>query len=177
MLSYLIPIEKTDLLKKNLLIINNINDGFSSYSNGIISCIDNNISNYEKEKLFINFFLELYNYYPNFFTDYYVNTLDSNGLKIVCDNLPSEDLLHLNSNCNFSNNIYFKISNKNIIPYLTRLSTRELCFCTFFIDNGITIWGNYNFNFPIFFKNNSSIKSIENLLSSNKLKIDSLIVK
>ncbi len=48
--------------------------------------------------------------------------------------------------------IYFRLT-KDIIPFITRLSTREVLFCTvYFTKYPFTIWGNYNKKFPCFYK-------------------------
>ena len=60
-------------------------------------------------------------------------------------------------------NIYFKLT-KESIPFITRLSTREILFSTiYFTKYPCTIWGNYNKSFPIFYHDNNDIQQYLNI--------------
>ena len=61
-----------------------------------------------------------------------------------------EDMLINNINIK-NDSVYYKVDNQKLIPFLVRLSTREIFFITFYFNKiPITIWGNYNMTFPCF---------------------------
>ena len=67
-------------------------------------------------------------------------------------------------------NIYFKLT-KESIPFITRLSTREILFSTiYFTKYPCTIWGNYNKSFPIFYHDNNDIQQYLNIKNEEQLK-------
>lgn len=168
------PILKNDLLNYTPLIFDNILIGFNNFPNGILCAKNNSLSLCEKENLFINFFNDLFDNSMNIFTDYYVNNLNEDGIKIIKNNLNTCDFNILKANIN-NNSDYFKIPNKTVINYITKLSTRELCFCTIYTDTKpISIWGNYNFKFPIFFSDRSLIDYYLKLANTHGLVIDSV---
>ena len=56
---------------------------------------------------------------------------------------------------------------QKLIPFLVRLSTREIFFITFYFNKiPITIWGNYNMEFPCFFENEKDMNFYKNLWSN-----------
>ena len=68
------------------------------------------------------------------------------------------------------NNNYYKINDKKLIKLLTKLCTRELYFITFyFYKNPVTIWGNYNLKFPLFYEDNTNIKDYIDISKINNL--------
>ena len=72
------------------------------------------------------------------------------------------------------NDMFFEISDKKYIKLLTKLCTRELFFITFYFTKGpVTIWGNYNLKFPLFYDKDNidegNIKNYFNIAKSNNL--------
>lgn len=165
-------VPKKEMLTYNSLIFNNILIGFNNFHNGILCCIDNSLSFKDKENLFINFFNDLLNTSEGLITDYHVNNLNTEGITIIKNNLSSIDINILESNLS-NNSLYFKIEAEPVMNYITKLSTRELCFCTIYTKNKpISIWGNYNFRFPIFFEKESYINYYINLAKKHNLDIE-----
>lgn len=96
--------------------------------------------NYDKDKIII---------------DFYKNKLDKDSIKLIENNLDIEEIKLFNEilNVGNENDIFFEISDKKYIRLLTKLCTRELFFITFYFTKGpITIWGNYNLKFPLFYR-------------------------
>ena len=141
---------------------NNISNGFNNYSNGILEA-EQNISIEEAEGRIIRFFeriLEL-NGEENSFIDFYYGQLSKEDKKRLKELLTTEDLEFINAieHCKFEESIYFYLS-KEMIPFITRLCTREVLFSTFYFTKiPCTIWGNYSIKFPCFFKDEHGMKS------------------
>lgn len=154
----------------------NINEGFHKYINGILEPKDKKYIH--KEEDFINFILEAF---------------EKNNKKVIIDfylkNLKSEELDNLIKSLNKNDkkifeeyfkesakeSIYFRIKSKSLIPFITRLSTQELFFCTFyFLEIPMTLWGNYNFKFPLFTKSKEALDFYETLFDREKLKISNI---
>ena len=86
--------------------------------------------------------------------DFYINKLSPEDKEKLISLISKEDRELLKSHLSLqpNNGVYYKLINKDLIPFLTRLNTRELFFVTFYFSNKpITIWGNYNMKFPCFF--------------------------
>lgn len=66
--------------------------------------------------------------------------------------------------------VYFKVLDKEIIELITKLNTRELFFCTvYFLDTPLTVWGNYNLEFPIFYKEEEGLETYKELIDKSGL--------
>lgn len=53
-----------------------------------------------------------------------------------------------------------------------KLSLREVFFSTFYmLDYEVTIWGNYNKKFPVFYKDNEAISIYEKIAKQTGLSI------
>lgn len=89
------------------------------------------------------------------YIDFYINKISEEDKINLLNLLSLEDkevFKELLGSTNHSG-VYFKLISKELIPFLTRLNTREAFFVTFyFINKPITIWGNYGMKFPCFFK-------------------------
>ena len=66
--------------------------------------------------------------------------------------------------------VYFKLIDKNLIPFFVRLNTKEVFFVTFYFNNRpITVWGNYNMKFPCFVNNDEDLEYYLQLASKLNL--------
>ena len=142
----LIPISNKEFKEKVTIRFNSINDGFNNYNNKTIE---------GNEEAFISFLQEAFelNGEDNSYVDFYYNVLNDED-KILLEEF--EKNYH-------EKNIYFKLT-KESIPFITRLSTREILFSTiYFTKYPCTIWGNYNKSFPIFYHNNNDIQQYLNI--------------
>lgn len=104
--------------------------------------------------------------------DFYKHRLNEESIKIIESNLniKEQELLHNILNEGDKDDIYFEIRDKNYIKLLVKLCTRELFFVTFyFTKDKLTIWGNYNLRFPIFYNKSSNINEYLEIAKSNDL--------
>ncbi len=157
---------------KNIITVrfNNIIEGFDNYKYIELSPV--NIEG-ENEENFIKAFEEFYDINEgSLIIDFYKNKMDYKSINFIKNNLSIEDNILFDKIINeiSDNNIYYKINNKNYIRLLTRLCTRELFFITFyFYKYPVTIWGNYNLKFPLFYEDNKYINEYIKIAQTNKL--------
>lgn len=155
------------------LRFNSILEGFNNYSYRHLTPI------YEKkflilEKNFINTlecFFDL-NHDNKIIVDFYKNRLNEDSIKILKDNLNYNEQILLDNILNegSKDDIFFEVNDKRYIALFTKLCTRELFFITFYFTKGpITIWGNYNLKFPLFYCNEYSIQEYLKIARDNDL--------
>ena len=154
----LIPISNKEFKEKVTIRFNSINDGFNNYNNKTIE---------GTEVAFISFLQEAFelNGAENSYVDFYYNVLNDEDKKKLKELINDEDkiLLEKFEKNYHEKNIYFKLT-KESIPFITRLSTREILFSTiYFTKYPCTIWGNYNKSFPIFYHDNNDIQQYLNI--------------
>ena len=123
------------------------------------------------EELYINFLKEIFNKDKALIIDFYKKNLSRESIKFIKENIEEEEYSLLDEIINTGSDdiIYFEIKNEKYLSLLTKLNTRELFFTTFyFYKSNITIWGNYNMKFPLFYEIEDNIKPyldiIKNLL-------------
>lgn len=174
---YITPITKEDFNYLVNIKFNNILEGFEVYNSKTLTSKDG-ISRKDGELNIINFIIDIY--YLNLSSeeggmiiDFYFNKLTSeqvNNLKVLLDD---QDKLILEDIINKSKDSEFLIINDpKIIPFFVRLCTREVFFITFYCRKfPLTIWGNYNLSFPMFYQEENTLKTYENLLVKNDIKI------
>ncbi|WP_294405168.1 hypothetical protein [uncultured Clostridium sp.] len=164
----LIPITLTHFRDNVSIRFNNILDGLNKFSNFTIdgTLIENS------EETIINYLTEIFKENDNeCYIDFYINRLDDCEINRLINLLPEEDKLFLHNIISINHNdIYYKITNKNLIPFFTRMNTRELFFVTlYFTKKPVTIWGNYDFKFPCFFNNSDILNHYYNMAEKYNL--------
>lgn len=125
---------------------NSINEGFNRFNHEILEG--------KSEAALIEYIENLYdeNGFDNFYVDLYFNRIDKSNEEQFIDALCEEDKsTYENIKKEYDDStVYYKID-KSLIPFITRLSTRELLFTTIYLTkSNKTIWGNYDMKFPIF---------------------------
>ena len=147
----LIPISNDEFRNKVAIRFNNILEGFDLFKNFTIEAKD--IENGENKIIeFVENIFEENN--CEAYVDFYINKLSSEDKEKLMSLVPNEDkeILELHLNAEPHDGVFYKLVNKSLIPFLVRLSTREVFFVTFYFTNKpITIWGNYDMKFPCFF--------------------------
>lgn len=144
----LYPINE-EIFKKSVKIrFDNINEGLERFNHEILEI--------KNENELIQYIENLYdeNGFDNFYVDLYLNRIDKNNENQFIDMLCEEDKsTYENVKKEYDNStVYYKID-KSLIPFITRLSTREVLFTTIYLTkNNKTIWGNYDMKFPIFYE-------------------------
>ena len=142
----------TDEFKGNVNIrFNNILEGFDLFKNFTLEA--NNIEDGENKIIqFVENTFEENN--CEAYVDFYINKISPEDNENLISLAPDEDkeILKLHLSAEPHDGVFYKLTNKDLIPFLVRLNTREIFFVTFyFTDRPITIWGNYNMKFPCFF--------------------------
>jgi hypothetical protein len=189
-----ITAEQFNMIRK--IKFNNIEEGFARYHNGILDIHEQALSmeesedasysvenyNLKHEECFINFMKSVYdsNKDEAVVIDFYLKDIDSIGILRILNYLDYNDKLILLDNLKKLDNksVYFLVEDADLIPFITKLSTRELLFCTFhFTAVPITIWGNYKLTFPMFFKDSKDIDFYKNIAKENNLFIRDIKVQ
>ncbi|MGL4774716.1 MAG: hypothetical protein ACRC2K_14225 [Clostridium sp.] len=169
MCNLLTQIPKEEFKKNVPISFNDINYGFTNFKS--LNLTHNLTSSQgDIENLFIKFFIKLYNISETCYVDFFLCNLSDEeiiNLKTLLSNEDNEILTSLLSNTKYTSP-YFKINDERIIPFLVRLSTREIFFTTFYFPH-ITIWGNYNLKFPLFYLEGSIINKISTLCNELNL--------
>lgn len=142
---------------------NNINEGFNNYKSAMLE--SKNLE--EAEENIIKFMEEviILNGEDNSFVDLYFSSLEEEDKERLIGLLEEKDKEILESIRDILQEdiIYFRLT-KEIIPFITRLSTREVLFCTvYFTKHPFTIWGNYNKKFPCFYNDDKILDLYNNI--------------
>ena len=157
---------------KNIINIkfNNILEGFDNYKYIELSPTTN--SNITEDN-FIKTFEEFYKINEgNLIIDFYKNNLNDDSINFIKDNLSIEDNILFDDIIKITkdNENYYKVNDEKYIKLFIRLCTRELFFITFyFYKDPVTIWGNYNLKFPLFYNENTGIEEYIKIAQINKL--------
>lgn len=150
----IIPISNEEFSNNVQIKFNNILDGFDNFKNFTLELNNEDAFISYIENIFLDNNSECY-------FDFYINKLSNNEIENIINLYKENDkktLLELIDLAKAHRKVYFKLTCKDLIPLLTRLSTREIFFVTFyFTKRPITIWGNYNMKFPCFTLDNETL--------------------
>lgn len=165
----LIPISNAEFKNKVTIRFNNILDGFDLFKSFTIE--GNNIEHGENKMIeFIEKIFEENN--CETYVDFYINKLSAEDKEKFISLVPDKDkeILKLHLSTKPHDGIFYKLTNKTLIPFLVRLNTREIFFVTFYFTNKpITIWGNYDLKFPCFFNTQEEFDFYYNMSKSSGL--------
>lgn len=151
------------------LKFNNILEGYNKFK--VIELYPNNKVK-DGEVAYISLIREIFEKDKALIIDFYKNNLSEESINFIKENIDLKDNILLNEilNKDSGDRIYFEIQNEKYLDLLTKLNTRELFFVTFyFYKSNITIWGNYNMKFPLFYENNDKIDEYLNIAKSKNL--------
>lgn len=162
----LIPISNDEFKNTVNIKFNNILDGFDLFKNFTIEA-NMKIDGEKKLIEFIKTIFEENN--SEAYVDFYLNKISDEDkeklISLICNE--DKELLKLHLNIKSHDGVFYKLTNKDLIPFLVRLNTRELFFVTFYFTNKpITIWGNYDMKFPCFFNKQEDLDFYYNLSKS-----------
>lgn len=155
---------------------NNILEGINLYYNYILEP-ELSLGESNKEEAYINFIRQCFISNKKFnknnplIIDCYISTLSTDEYESLLSFLNSKDkkvLKYMYENKSANN--YYYIFDEDILDTFVRLCTKELFFITFyFIGLEATIWGNYNFKFPIFYSDENIFSLYKELAYKNRL--------
>ena len=163
----LIPISTIDFNNTINIKFNNILDGFDFFKNftidGNVTCGEEKIITFI-EKIFEENIDDTY-------IDFYINRISSEDKSNLMNLISDNDKNTLREFMNITHDgVYFKLIDKNLIPFFVRLNTKEVFFVTFYFNNRpITVWGNYNMKFPCFDNNDEDLEYYLQLASKLNL--------
>ncbi|NME83564.1 hypothetical protein [Clostridium sp. SM-530-WT-3G] len=170
----LIPINTVEFKTNVNIKFNNILSGFDNFLNFTIDAKNIKDGEIKLITLIEKIFEENNN---ECYIDLYLNNLSEedkeNLLNLISDTYDNELLKEI---INLKHNTpYYKLKDKSLIPLLTKLNTREIFFVTFyFVKKTITIWGNYNLNFPCFFNTKNTLEEYLNLVNTFDFNIQNI---
>lgn len=167
----LIPISEKEFKERVKIKFNNVSEGFNRYDNKTLKAYNDNFFEINMLK-FLEEAVEL-NGVDNSYIDFYYNILsesDKNKFKEML-NCEDKDFIRNFEKNNNDNGIYFKLS-KEFIPFINRLNSREILFSTiYFTKESLTIWGNYNKKFPVFYLESRVLHKYEDLARKYDLEL------
>lgn len=164
-----IPVSSQEFKDKVNIRFNNILDGFDRFDK---FTIDGNLCTSKSEEQIIDFILYIFQENNNgCYIDFYLNRLNGTEINNLMNLIDSEYIPLFKSLIEMNHNdVYYKITDKALLPFFIKLNTRELFFVTFyFIDKPVTIWGNYNLKFPCFFNDSDILKKFLDKAEKNEL--------
>ncbi|MDZ5252418.1 hypothetical protein [Clostridium sp. LIBA-8841] len=174
-------ISEEDFKEKIHIRFNNILNGLDTYSNGLLEYGGKEKSFEEKEEDFINFFNELFELEEGeVIVDFYIKNLDKESKNRLLENLEGDDkeILKNHIESDDINSVFFECQSKELMSFITKLNTRELFFCTVYLRKvPMTIWGNYNLSFPMFFKEKDVLEIYKDLAKKNNLEVRGVVIK
>lgn len=163
-----IPVSLAEFKENVNIRFNNIIDGFETFKN---FTIDGTFTE-DSETCLIKFISHVFETNESeCYIDFYINKLNESEKKNLMSLIDEKDRTLLEYIIDMNHNdIYYKLTDKNLIPFFTKLNTKELFFVTFyFTKKPMTIWGNYNLKFPCFFNDSEAFNYFYN--SAKKLKL------
>lgn len=153
-------------------VVDDVDFGFENYISGILDVRDHQLTqeeagdiplgnlfdyNLKYEKRYLDFIQRVYeeNKESKNYLDCYLEKAESSGLLTLMDYLDYGDkIVFLDLLRKGIDSTPYLQLNSKILDTMVKFSTRELSFTTlFFTGRDITIWGNYDMAFPVFFKN------------------------
>lgn len=164
-------IKKSDFDRIIKIKFDNILDGFDKYNYIDLESVNENKSLIEDDFIkTLDGFFKLNE--GNLIIDFYKNKLNEESINFIKNNLDFDDRKLFDDLINFTNDedCFYKLNDNKYIKLLTKLCTRELFFITFyFYKYPITLWGNYNLKFPLFYDESTSISDYISIARINKL--------
>ena len=158
-------------VKENILYIEDINEGLKSFNNGILTLKSDETSVVN----FKNFLLELDN---ELIVDYYGNKINDIAFERMINVLEYEEKLYLKEiKEKYSEELFFYNIEEKFLEIILKLSLEEILFSSFYIKNEVTIWGNYNLSFTMFFERNNMLDIYRDLAKKHNLDVRGIVLK
>lgn len=166
----------------------NFDENFQNY-HGVFLDVFNHQLTFEEANEFLGYFENHNLKYEDRFINFMRNAYELNKhapivVEVYFDEISSVDIIRIlsildyrdkiifidlirNNQCNFH---FYLAMNEEIICLLTKLSTRELLFSTFFFTGAsMAVAGNFDLSFPIFFKDKSLFDSYVKMAKESEL--------
>lgn len=158
-------------IQNKILYIEDINEGLKSYNNGILILEIND----KGERNFAKFLLDMAEGIENILVDYYGNIINDVAFNRMIGSLDEEQKKYLIELRNKEDKeIFYSNVDGEFLEILISLSLNEILFSSFYLENQITIWGNYNGKFVFFLNEGLNFEKIQEIAKKNNLMIDDL---
>ncbi|MGL5417250.1 MAG: hypothetical protein ACRDAU_16400 [Clostridium sp.] len=148
---------------KNILYIEEIQYGLNNYTNALLNVDNAKISEIKE------FMKEIE---ENIVIDYYGNIIKENEFNLLVKELSKEEEKYLKElRASEETKVIFTEIEERLLDIAIKLSYEEILFSSFYLGKKITIWGNFNKEFVMFFEKDIDIEEIKILAKKYNLEI------
>lgn len=149
-----VKISMEEFKKKDIIHIDNIQEGFNKYPNLILEGTEEYVNNVIKKMVFENGL-------ENSYADFYYGRLDEDSKNKVKAALTEKEVMLIESLKLGSEDIFVKV-NFQLLEILLKLTASEVLFSSFYFTRyPCLVWGNYDKKYPVFFKNEFIMKRVK----------------
>ena len=140
-------------IKKNIIYIKNIQEGFNKYPNTIIEGTEEDVNNVIRRLINKNGI-------ENSYADFYYGKLDQEEKNRVRAVLNEKEIMLVESLNLSAKDIFIRL-NAELVEILLKLTASEILFSSFYFTKyPCLVWGNYGHRYPIFFKDELAMQTI-----------------
>lgn len=151
---YKVKTNLEELKKQNVIYIENIHDGFNKYPNMMLEGTEDEINNTIRKLFNINC-------PENSYADFYYGRLDEESKNRVKAALNEKEITFIES-LKLGKDDIFLYLNPELLEILLKLTINEVLFSSFyFAKYPCVVWGNYNKCYPMFFKDDTVMKTVK----------------
>lgn len=143
-----VKIDLEELKKKNVIYIENIQEGFNKYPNTMFEGNEEQVNNAIRQLINLNGL-------ENSYADFYYGRLDHEEKNRVKAALDEKEVIVIASLQLSAEDIFLRL-NSELLEILLKLTVNEVLFSSFYFSKyPCVVWGNYGRRYPVFFKDDS----------------------
>lgn len=144
------------LKDRGALLIHRITDGMEEYESLILN------GSIEEYHVFLRGLLRE-NGTQDSFADFYYSMVSEEARAMIMSVLTPEEKIIISS-LDTSDGIYYPLT-EELLPVLLKLTSREILFSTFYFSKyPCTLWGNYDMQYPVLFRDGAVREHYEGLI-------------
>ncbi|MGL4849840.1 MAG: hypothetical protein ACRC28_13100 [Clostridium sp.] len=148
---------------ENIIYIEDIGKGLNNYTNGLLEVGNATVSEFKEFIKEIN---------KDIVVDYYGNIIKDKEFELLVKTLSKKEEHYLREiREKKEKSVIFAEVEDEFLEIIIKLSYEEILFSSFYLGNAMTIWGNFNKEFVIFFEEDVEIEKIKKLAEKYNLKI------
>ena len=148
-----VKIDLEEFKKKNVIYLENIQEGFNKYPNTMFEGSEDQVNNAIRQLINLNGL-------ENSYADFYYGRLDQEGKNRVKAALDEKEIMVIESLQLSAEDIFIRL-NSELLEILLKLTVNEVLFSSFyFAKYPCVVWGNYGKRYPVFFKDDSVMQTI-----------------
>jgi hypothetical protein len=146
-----------ELKKENVIYIGNIQEGFNKYPNIMLEGTEEYVNNVIRQIVNANGLV-------NSYADFYYGKLDQESKNKVKAVLNEKEIILIESLQLSKKDIFVRL-NSELLEILLKLTVTEVLFSSFYFGKyPCVVWGNYGRRYPIFFKDDSVMQKVIDLI-------------